>query len=52
MNKHKTCEACMWNVDSHCACEDGRYKGCAVKSWNTCSQHKAPAQIAVKAVVG
>jgi hypothetical protein len=42
MNKHKTCETCIFNVDAQCACEDGRYKGSPVKSWNTCSTHKAP----------
>lgn len=42
MNPHRTCETCVWNVDAHCACEDGTYKGSPVRSWNTCSTHKAP----------
>ena len=42
MNPHKTCEVCIFNVDAHCTCEDGRYKGSPVRSWNTCSSHKAP----------
>ena len=42
INPHATCQTCLFNVDAHCACEDGRYKGSPVKSWNTCSTHKAP----------
>ena len=43
MNPHATCGTCIFNEDARCTCEAGRYKGCAVKSWNTCAAHKAPA---------
>ena len=41
MNPHEACGTYIFNVDAHCACEDGRYKGSPVKNWNTCSSHKA-----------
>ena len=42
MNEHATCQTCRHNVNATCACETGRYKGSAVKSWNTCASHRAP----------
>ena len=41
MNRHATCGTCIFNEGARCACEDSRYKGCTVKSWNTCSAHTA-----------
>jgi len=42
MNPHETCGTCIHNQGNRCACEDSRYLGSPVKSWNTCSSHKAP----------
>jgi len=42
MNPHNTCGTCIYNEGNRCNCETSVYKGCTVKSWNTCSRQKAP----------
>lgn len=42
MNPHATCSTCLFNVDAKCTNEASRYHKSPLKSWNTCSAHKAP----------
>ena len=41
MNPHSTCGTCLHNQGNRCTCEESRYRGYAVKSWNTCTAHRA-----------
>jgi hypothetical protein len=38
MNPHAG--TCLHNEGARCTCEDSRYKGHTVKSWNTCAAHR------------
>ena len=50
MNPHRTCSTCLHNHGNRCTCEASRYRGHAVKAWNTCSQQKEPPLIPAELV--